>query len=140
MNAFKRSRSAYTLVEVAVALAVFLVGIVGILQIFPQTLRSTEEAGLRGRAALMAQQKVEEIRLNADQPGSFIDEIKALDPDALPDPIPFARDDNLAYQFGPRSFYSDDPATGSEAWIAVRFNPELQPDSEIIMEMRFDDL
>ena len=136
-------RSAYTLVEVIVALAVLLLGIVGILQFYPPSLRASSEAALKSRAALLAQEKVEELRRDSDQLGSLI---RAIQISTAPTaPVPFPEDTRLAYQFFSRSLRLDNRDTFGDveddfgvARIIVRYNTEFRPSGEVLYELRFD--
>lgn len=138
-----RRNSAYTLVEVLVAMAILLVGIVGIVQFFPPSLRASSEAALKGRAALLAQQKEEELRRDGDKLGSLI---RAIQLSATPTaPIPFPEDQRLTYQFSSRSLWLgsvDHPGDVEDdlgvARIVVRYNTEFRPAGEVLYELRFD--
>lgn len=148
------------MVEVIVALAVLLIGVVGVLQFFPPSLRASSEAALRGKAALLAQQKAEELRRDATNSGfavpDAVDQILALG--APTEPIAFPEDDRLVYQFYNRSLLydpsgPDDPSTPDDdfpaARVIVRYNHEFRPQDPlwpqdvhpagaILFELRFD--
>ncbi len=141
MSGVKRAGRGFSLIEVLFAVAVLTIGIVGILQLFPPSLRATNEAALRGRAALLAQQKAEEIRRD-DARGAQILETIANLPDPT-DPVPFTEDDRLVYQFHSRSLLEPDGEGDDPAFepgvprVIVRFNPEFG-DGKVLHELRFD--
>lgn len=135
-------RAGYSLVEVLVAMAILVFGIVGVLQFFPPTLRASSEAALRGQAALLAQRKMEEVRRDDTQSFAMIEAIRALDEPT--DPIVFPEDDRLAYQFHSRSLLADDETSGNPEdmpgvpRVIVRYNPAFRSSADILMELRFD--
>lgn len=137
-----RGRAGYSLVEVLVAMAILIFGIVGILQFFPPTLRASSEAALRGQAALLAQRKMEEIRRDDNQAFEIISAIRALEEPT--DLVVFPEDDRLAYQFHSRSLLADDEASGNPEdlpgipRVIVRYNPDFRPSGDILIELRFD--
>ncbi len=142
MSASKRQGSGYTLLEVLVALAILVVGVVGILQFFPPSLRASSEASLRGRAVLLAQQKAEEIRRDSDSGGILIDNIATSgDPT---DPIPFQEDDRLVYQFYNQSLRvpdgdpSDPEFAPGVPRVIVSYNEQFRPSGDVLYELRFD--
>lgn len=133
-------RRGYSLVEVIVAVAIFAIGVIGILQFFPQSLRVSSEAALRGQAALIAQQKAEEIRRDDNQAGDLVEAISFLEEPT--DPIPYPFDDRLTYQFHSRPILTDDPpplpGTQGVPHVIVRYNPEFRPPGDVLFELRFD--
>jgi prepilin-type N-terminal cleavage/methylation domain-containing protein len=136
-------RRAYSLMEVIVALAILVIGIVGVLRFFPPSLRAASEASLRGKATLLAQMKVEELRRDADQNGSLVNSIKTLSQPT--DPVPFPQDNRLVYQYSSRSFFSpteDLPGNPDDdfgvARVVVRYNKEFRPAEDVLVELRFD--
>ncbi len=135
-------RGGYSLLEVIIAMAVLLAGVVGVMQLFPPTLDAANRASLTSKAALLAQQKAEEIRRDRDQQASIITEIENLTaPTTL---TPFPNDDRLAYQYHSRSVLDpvDDPGDPRDdfgvARVIVRYNPAFRPSDEVLFEMRFD--
>lgn len=138
----RRRRSAYTLVEVLVALVVLLVGIVAIVQLFPVSLQGNKDAELRGAAALLAQQKVDELRRDRDQLDLVLAEIRGLG--APTAPVVWNVDDRLAYSYSGVSTLatSDDPADPTDdpnvARVVVTLNPAFDPSARTVYELRFD--
>lgn len=137
-----RRRRGFTLVEVLVALAIFLAGLVAIVQLFPVSLRAQQEAAYKTAAVLLAQQKVEEIRRDRDRNAIAIGTIEAL---AAPTPaLPFAEEPRLTYSFNGRSLlYPVDTAASVEddfnvARVIVRKAPTIDPAETVIYELRFD--
>ena len=53
----------FSLLELIIAIAVLAVGLVGVLQIFPIGLRASQRAGMMTKAAFLAQNKIEDIKL-----------------------------------------------------------------------------
>ena len=139
-GAERRGSRGYSLLEVIVAVGIFAIGIIGILQFFPPALRASSEASLRGAAALLAQQKAEEIRRDDDQAGSLIEAITFLEEPTGPVTAPF--DDRLVYQFHSRSLLSDEPppppGTPGVPHAIIRYNPEFRPSADVLYELRFD--
>ncbi|MBU3910996.1 MAG: prepilin-type N-terminal cleavage/methylation domain-containing protein [Candidatus Omnitrophica bacterium] len=73
----------FSLLELIIAIGVLAVGLVGVLQIFPVGLRASQRAGMITKAAFLAQNKIEEIKMTG------FDSITALPPK-----IPLAGEDN----------------------------------------------
>jgi type II secretory pathway pseudopilin PulG len=107
----------YTLLEVLVALTVLLLGVLPILFLVPQTLRSRKDAEFLTEAALLAQLKGEEIRRDDDTSGTLITTISKL---AAPTaPIPFSQEERLSYSFcGQSLLYSTTDAPQGDANVA----------------------
>ncbi len=141
-NFQKTHRRAFTLVEVLVALALLLAGVVAIVQLFPATLRANQEAELLGAAALLAQQKAEEVRRDNDRNGDMLAAIQALTTPT--DPVVWTTDDRLTYSYNGRSTFSNvdtvpDPSDDfNVARIIVRLNADYDPSERVIYELRFD--
>ena len=53
----------FSLLELIIAIAVLAVGLVGVLQIFPIGLRASQRAGMMTKAAFLAQNKIEDVKL-----------------------------------------------------------------------------
>jgi prepilin-type N-terminal cleavage/methylation domain-containing protein len=148
----RRGRGGYSLVEVLAALAIFLIGIVSILNFFPNILRAQNEALLLTSAALLGQEKVMEVRRDdrsGPGPQTLIEAIRAR---TVPtDPIIFPREPRLAYAFHSRSLLdpvddsnnpNDDFDVARVIIIKVEQNriPTLANVArwEILAEIRFD--
>jgi len=150
--ALRRSTAGYSLVEVLAALAIFLIGIVSILNFFPNILRAQNEALLLTSAALLGQEKVMEIRRDdrsGPGPQTLIETIRARTEPT--DPIIFPREPRLAYAFHSRSLLdpvddaidpNDDFDVARVLIIKVEQNrvPTVANVSrwEILAEIRFD--
>lgn len=138
----RRPRAAYTLVEVLVALVVLLVGIIAIVQLFPVSLQGNREAELRGAAALLAQQKVDELRRDRDSLDIVLAEVRARTTPTPP--IPWSLDDRLAYAYSGVSELSPDdtPADPTDdhgvARVIVSLNKAFDPSGRVLYELRFD--
>lgn len=136
------NRQGFSLVEVTVAIAILMIGIVGIVKLFPPSLKTSSEAAVRGRAVLLAQAKVAELRRDNDKSNSFTTSILNLS--APTDLVPFAADDRLAYQYSPKSEIAPDGDPNDPAFdpgiarIIVRYNPVYRPSSDVVYELRFD--
>lgn len=135
-------RGAFTLVEVLVALVILGIGVVGILQLFPPSLRASTDAALKSRAVLLARMKIEEIRRDADSGGELFAEIRNL---GLPTiPVPFPEDPRLTYQFSGVSQLEINGIPGDPqfnpgvARVIIRYNAEFRPSADILYELRFD--
>lgn len=64
----------FSLLELIIAIAVLAIGLVGVLQIFPVGLRASQRAGMMTKAAFLAQNKMEDVKL------AGFDAIAALPP------------------------------------------------------------
>lgn len=141
-NRARATRGGYSLIEVLVALAILVIGIIGILQFFPPSLRASSEAALRGRAVLLAQQKAEEIRRDSDGDGFLLDVIADLPQPT--DPVAFPEDDRLTYQFYGQSLRDPDGDPSDPEFapdvprVIVAYNGEFRPDTQVLYELRFD--
>ncbi|MBU4312589.1 MAG: prepilin-type N-terminal cleavage/methylation domain-containing protein [Candidatus Omnitrophica bacterium] len=58
------NKKGFSLLELIIAVAVLAIGLVGILQIFPVGLRASYRAGMVTKAAFLAQNKIEEIKIS----------------------------------------------------------------------------
>jgi len=137
-------RGGFTLIEVLVALAILLAGLVAIVQLFPVSLRASADAALQGEAVLLAQQKVEELRRDRDQQSDIINHIEGL---ATPtDPIVFPHQPRLTYSYSGVSvlypeFDANDPRTFpnvARVIIRKRGTDPANPDGPVLYELRFD--
>ncbi|MDP2911125.1 MAG: prepilin-type N-terminal cleavage/methylation domain-containing protein [Candidatus Omnitrophota bacterium] len=57
------NKKGFSLLELIIAIAVLAVGLVGVLQIFPIGLRASQRAGMMTKAAFLAQNKIEDVKL-----------------------------------------------------------------------------
>ncbi|MCX7717949.1 MAG: prepilin-type N-terminal cleavage/methylation domain-containing protein [Candidatus Sumerlaeaceae bacterium] len=130
----------FTLLEVLVSLTILLVGIVPIVFLLPNTLRGRQEAQLETQAAVLAQQKAEEIRRDNDLAGSLTAAIAARQTPTQPIVFPHAPD--LAYAFSGRSLlYTDSPRgdPGVPRVIIVKsdsIGAGVRP-KDVVYELRF---
>lgn len=135
-------RRAFTLVEVLVALALLLAGIIAIVQLFPVSLEANKDAALQGNAALLAQQKVEELRRDHDFLARMIQEIENRTEPT--EPVVWPVDTRLTYSYSGRSLLAaaDTPGDPRDdigiARVLVRLAPDYNPDEPVIYELRFD--
>jgi len=140
---FAHRRRGFSLIEVIVAVMILLVGVVGIVQLFPPSLRVSSEAALKGRAALLAQQKLAELRRDDDSMRTILTTIAGLGTDETP-PVSFADDDRLVYQFSARSAIDPENTSNETQFapdvprIVVRFNQAFRADRGVLYELRFD--
>jgi type II secretory pathway pseudopilin PulG len=65
MHTTKRhmNKNAFTLIELLVSIAILIIGVVGILLVIPVAQRSSREAGLRTKAAMVAEAALEELKM-----------------------------------------------------------------------------
>ena len=56
-------RKGFSLLELIIAIAVLAIGLVGVLQIFPIGLKASQRAGMMTKAAFLAQNKIEDVKL-----------------------------------------------------------------------------
>ena len=133
----------YTLIEVLVALAILLAGVLAIVLFFPRTLSASAEAVLVTEAAVLAQMKAEEIRRDDDVQGTLV---KAIADRTTPtDPIPFVQEPNLAYSFSGRTilYPADQPGDGDPrndegvARVLIRYARSYRSSEDVIYELRF---
>ena len=64
----------FSLLELIIAIGVLSIGLVGVLQIFPVGLRASYRAGMMTRAAFLAKNKIEEVKM------AGFDSVSALPP------------------------------------------------------------
>ncbi|MDP2920986.1 MAG: type II secretion system protein [Candidatus Omnitrophota bacterium] len=57
------NKKGFSLLELVIAIAVLAIGLVGVLQIFPIGLRASQRAGMMTKAAFLAQNKIEDVKL-----------------------------------------------------------------------------
>ena len=139
LRSHRRARG-FTLLEVLVSLTFLLVGIVPIVFLLPNTLRGRQEAQLEAQAAMLAQQKAEEIRRDNDLAGSLTAAIAARQTPTQPIVFPHAPD--LAYAFSGRSLlYADSPRgdPGIPRVIIVKssaIGAGVRP-KDVVYELRF---
>ena len=62
MKKIKESISAFTLIEIVIALVVLIVGLVGVLAVIPMGQNSSKEAATVTRATMVGTQKLSEIK------------------------------------------------------------------------------
>ena len=72
----RTTSKAFSLVEVLVSLAILLAGIVTIINVFPMTLKASNDAVYLSKAVVLAQQKAEEMRRDNLDPQYFVNTIK----------------------------------------------------------------
>lgn len=138
------SAGAYTLLEVLVSLAILMAGVLAIIYIFPRTLETRNEAAYLTTAALLAREKVEEIRRDDDTSATMVNAISSLmSPTA---PITFPQEPNLTYSFSGKSvLYPDDGRPQGQLGVArviIRYSKKYRPsstnpDGTPIYELRF---
>lgn len=56
-------KNGFSLLELIIAIGVLAIGLVGVLQIFPVGLRASQHAGMVTKAAFLAQNKIEEVKM-----------------------------------------------------------------------------
>jgi len=74
LDADMNNKKGFSLLELIIAIAVLAIGLVGVLQIFPIGLRASQRAGMMTKAAILAQNKIEDVKL------AGFDEITELPP------------------------------------------------------------
>jgi type II secretory pathway pseudopilin PulG len=137
--------SGLSLIEVLFAMAVLLIGVVAIANVFPSAIRAKQDAGYYVKAVLLAQTKAHEVRRDNNTSNTLISSIQNLT--APTTPIAFPDEPNLAYQFcgvsledpidepgHPDSDPRDDPGV---ARVIVRYAASYRKSQEIIYELRF---
>lgn len=135
-------RRAFTLVEVLVALALLLAGIVAIVQLFPVSLQANTEAVLRGNAVLLAQEKVQEMRATYDRNALIVQEARSRSTPT--DPVVWPVDPRLSYSYSGVSLmaFGDTPGDPRDdrnvARVIVRLAPGYDPGQRVLYELRFD--
>jgi type II secretory pathway pseudopilin PulG len=144
--------SAYSLIEVLAALAIFLFGIVSILNFFPNVLRAQNEANLVTAGSLLAQEKIMEIRRDNFSSPTGLELIETIRMRTIPtEPQRSPRDERLAYCFSGRSVQdpvddSDDPRDDFDVArvIILKIDESNIPttsniqDWQVLAEIRFD--
>lgn len=92
-----------SLIEVVVALAIFLFGVVALLNFFPLKIRTSADTAILTEAVLLAQWKAQEIRRDNLPSGDFYNWMRSLTTPEPPEGIPFAQNPDLRYAFSGRS-------------------------------------
>lgn len=67
-------KKAFTLIEIIMAMAIMVVGIIGVVRLLPVGLRASKSAEMMSKAAFLAQEKMEELKL------AGFEELSAPDP------------------------------------------------------------
>lgn len=134
-------RRGFSLLEVLIGLAILLAGLLGVMAVFPYTLRSQREAEALSLAAPLAQMKAEEIRRDDDRTGRLVREIKRLEQPTPP--IVFPNEPRLTYSFSGRSLLypnagGDPRGLPNVARVIVRYAPDYRPSQDVLYELRFD--
>lgn len=130
-----KTRRAMTIVEIVVAMAVLLTGIVAILTYWPNNLRQNQRISDQNIAAYLAQMKAEEIRKDNSGAVTLIEEIQAM---RVPSPpLTFPHDRRFAYSISGVSLLEPGQAVGI-ARIIVRYSRSFRPRQEILFELAFD--
>lgn len=136
-----RTRRGFTLIEVLVALALLLGGIVAIVQLFPVSLNANLDAELKGNAAVLAQLKVQEFVRDYDEqleiyqaPGGIL-AMGAQDPNNL-ETWTWEVDPRLTYSYASESATGEGPS--GVGYVIVRLAPSLDPDQRVIYELPFE--
>ena len=139
-----RETGGLSFIEVLFAMAILLVGVVGIALVFPKAIEAKYQAGDKIRAVLLAQAKAHEIQRDNDTSNTLISSIQNLTVPTAP--VVFPEDPNLAYQFCGVSLLdpNDDPAhpdddprdDPSVARVIVRYSANSRVKG-VIYELRF---
>ena len=138
-------RRAFSLVEVLAAVAIFVMGVLAILLYFPNILRANNEATLMTQAALLAQEKVMEIRRdNNSVPGplTMVEIIRARTEPTQPVLAP--RNPFIAYAFSGVSVLDPAVNPGVARVIVLRIEQGRIPTPaesarwDVLTEVRFD--
>ncbi|MCX7018950.1 MAG: prepilin-type N-terminal cleavage/methylation domain-containing protein [Candidatus Sumerlaeota bacterium] len=139
----RAARRAYTLLEILVALAILLAGILPIVLLLPQAFQTRRDAEYMTQAGLLAQLKAEEIRRDDDSTGTMTRRIAQLG--APTPPIAFAQTPGLSYSFYGKSFlYSSSESPQGDpnvARVIILKTPAATPatvnSKDVIYELRF---
>jgi type II secretory pathway pseudopilin PulG len=137
-------RRGLSLVEVTVALAIFLFGVVALLKFFPLKVRTGIDATVLTEAVLLAEQKAEEIRRDNASTSAFFDYLRSLTTPEPPGGIPFAEKPDLYYAFDGRSVLDpvDDPGVPEDDYGVPRIiilSPKFSRfPSGVVYELRFE--
>lgn len=136
-------RRGLSLVEVVVALSIFLFGVVALLNFFPLKLRTGTDSAVLTEAVLLAQLKAQEIRRDNGPGSNFYDWIRAQTTPQPPGGIPFGQNPALRYAFCGRSVIDsiDDPGVPEDDYsvprIIILSTHSRRPD-DVVYELRFD--
>ncbi|MBN1475893.1 prepilin-type N-terminal cleavage/methylation domain-containing protein [Candidatus Sumerlaeota bacterium] len=138
-------RRGLTLIEVVVALAIFLFGVVALLNLFPLKVRTGADATVLTEAVLLAQLKAQEIRRDNAPDSIFFLWLRSLVSPTPPEGIPFAENPRLRYAFSGRSVLDpvDDPGVPEDDYGVPRIIVLSPTDSRfshgVVWELRFED-
>jgi prepilin-type N-terminal cleavage/methylation domain-containing protein len=138
-----QGRRAYSLLEVLISVAILLIGVLSIVNLFPMGLKAQNRANDISRAAMLAQLKAEEIRRDNDRAGRLINSIRRLRTPT--DPVTFPNDTKFAYSFCGISLIDpqDDPDDPRDDFavprVIIKYSREYRGHSdEVLFELRFD--
>lgn len=138
-------RHGLTLIEVVVALAIFLFGVVALLNVFPLKVQTGANATVLTEAVLLAQLKAQEIRRDNAPDSIFFLWLRSLTSPTPAEGIPFAENPRLRYAFSGRSVLDpiDDPGVPEDDYGVPRIIVLSPADSRfshgVVWELRFED-
>ena len=132
----------FTLIEVLVALAIMLAGLIAVVASFPNMLAAQRQAELLTIATALGQSKAEELRRDNDVNNRLILAVRSLTTPTFS--LTFPNEPRLAYSFsGTSVLYADAPANDPRGFpgvarVLIRYAPEYRASQEVIYEIRFD--
>ena len=132
----RRLTRAGTILEMLIAVVIFLVGIVAILHFFPMSMRTNEDAADLGIAAMLAQWKAEEIRRDNDQQSNLMNAIRTLTQPTAP--LAFPSEPRMAYSFCGLSLIDPNDSPGTPR-VIVRYAQSFRPSQDILFELKFQE-
>jgi prepilin-type N-terminal cleavage/methylation domain-containing protein len=135
-------RRGFSLLEVVVAMLIFVIGVVALASFFVLNLRQNQRALDMSTAAFLAQQKAEEIRRDDSSGRDIIAEIKTMTTPSAPTTFP--NDPRFAYRYCGRSVVDPVSRPGDVrtyygvARVIVQYDAAFRPAQDILYELRFD--
>lgn len=138
------ARRGLTLVEVVVALAIFLFGVVALLNFFPLKVRTGADASILTEAVFLAQQKAQEVRRDNAPDSLFFVWMRGLTDPAPAGGIPFPQNPDLRYAFCGRSVLDpfDSPGVPEDDFsvprIIILSPTQARSPSGVVYELRFE--
>ncbi len=132
---------AFSLLEVLISMVVLLIGLVAILNFFPQSLRANASAAIKAEAALIAQSRAEALRRDRTFAQDLVARVRSLGPPTPPIACP--ENPRLTYSYCGVSLLDpvDSPEDPADDFgvprVIIRYAESWRPSQDVIYELRF---
>lgn len=137
-----RRRLGFTLIEVLVALAIMITGLLVVVAAFPNMLQAQRQAEILTIATALAQKKADETRRDNDVGNRLMLQIQSLTQPTAP--LVFPEDERLTYSFsGVSLLYAQQPGDDPRGYpgvarVIIRYAPSFRSSQDVVYELRFD--